>query len=93
MTRLLRDGFGIGALPPALVAQELERGELTRLSIGTMPPGLPLVMSWRGGTGLELVDQIADVSKAVVAHYAENVGKDCFVPAELKTGDGHPRSL
>ena len=28
ITRLLRDGFGIGALPPALVSEELARGEL-----------------------------------------------------------------
>ncbi|MFZ6049976.1 LysR family transcriptional regulator [Pseudomonas sp. CR3202] len=93
MTRLLRDGFGIGALPPALVSQELERGELTILRIGPMPPSLPLVMSWRGGTGLELVEQVVNVSKSVVAHYAENVGKAHFVPAELKKGEGRLRPL
>ncbi len=38
MTRLLRDGFGVGALPPALVSQELERGELTLLRLGPPPP-------------------------------------------------------
>lgn len=45
MTRLLRDGFGVGALPPALVSQELERGELTLLRLGPPPPNLPVVVS------------------------------------------------
>ncbi|MCY1447985.1 LysR substrate binding domain protein [compost metagenome] len=93
MTRLLRDGFGIGALPPALVSQELERGELTILRIGPPPPSLPLVVSWRGGTGLELVDEVVEVSKAVVTHYAGNVGKERFVQAPLKKGEGRLRSL
>lgn len=60
MTRLLRDGFGVGALPPALVSQELERGELTLLRLGPPPPNLPVVVSWRGGTGLELVDEVVE---------------------------------
>ncbi|MBT8768876.1 LysR family transcriptional regulator [Metapseudomonas boanensis] len=93
MTRLLRDGFGIGALPPALVSRPLERGELTVLRIGPPPPDLPLVVSWRGGTGLELVDQIVEVSKAVVSDYSENVGKDCFVPAPLNKGAARLRTL
>lgn len=75
MTRLLRDGFGVGALPPALVSQELERGELTLLRLGPPPPNLPVVVSWRGGTGLELVDEVVELSKAVLADYAANVGQ------------------
>ncbi|MNG40342.1 hypothetical protein D3C84_1288860 [compost metagenome] len=58
-----------------------------------MPPSLPVVVSWRGGTGLELVDQVVDLSKAVVAHYAGNVGKERFLPAELKKGEGRLRPL
>ncbi|MNR57135.1 hypothetical protein D3C85_1778520 [compost metagenome] len=75
------------------MSQELERGELTILRIGPPPPSLPLVVSWRGGTGLELVDEVVEVSKAVVAHYAGNVGKERFVQAPLKKGEGRLRSL
>ncbi len=84
MTRLLRDGFGVGALPPALVSQELERGELTLLRLGPPPPNLPVVVSWRGGTGLELVDEVVELSKAVLADYAANVGPECMLLAPLK---------
>ncbi|WP_259698927.1 LysR family transcriptional regulator, partial [Pseudomonas chlororaphis] len=52
ITRLLRDGFGIGALPPVLVSEELARGELTLLAIDQRPPNLQVVVSWRGGGGL-----------------------------------------
>lgn len=92
MTRLLRDGFGVGALPPALVSQELERGELTLLRLGPPPPNLPVVVSWRGGTGLELVDEVVELSKAVLADYAANVGPECMLLAPLKKGVGRLRS-
>ncbi|MBN0963333.1 LysR family transcriptional regulator, partial [Pseudomonas aeruginosa] len=81
MTRLLRDGFGVGALPPALVSQELERGELTLLRLGPPPPNLPVVVSWRGGTGLELVDEVVELSKTVLADYTANVGPECMLLA------------
>ena len=92
MTRLLRDGFGVGALPPALVSQELERGELTLLRLGPPPPNLPVVVSWRGGTGLELVDEVVELSKTVLADYAANVGPECMLLAPLKKGVGRLRS-
>ncbi len=92
MTRLLRDGFGVGALPPALVSQELERGELTLLRLGPPPPNLPVVVSWRGGTGLELVDEVVELSKAVLADYAANVGPECMLLAPLKKGGGCVRA-
>ncbi|SDK03859.1 DNA-binding transcriptional regulator, LysR family [Pseudomonas delhiensis] len=79
MTRLVRDGFGIGALPPALVTQELERGELRVLRVEPPPPDLPLVASWRGGSGLELVEQVLGMGRAVLAAYAERVGPAHFV--------------
>ncbi|MER2102499.1 MAG: LysR family transcriptional regulator, partial [Pseudomonas atacamensis] len=49
ITRLLRDGFGIGALPPVLVAEERARGELILLDIEQRPANLPVVVSWRVG--------------------------------------------
>lgn len=76
ITRLLRDGFGIGALPPVLVAEELARGELTLLDIAQRPANLPVVVSWR--VGVEWVEEIVTLCQQVLAGYAHKVGKDCI---------------
>ncbi|KIF60788.1 LysR family transcriptional regulator [Pseudomonas fluorescens] len=72
ITRLLRDGFGIGALPPVLVAEELARGELTLLDIEQRPANLPVVVSWR--VGVEWVEEIVTLCQQVLAGYAHRVG-------------------
>lgn len=74
ITRLLRDGFGIGALPPVLVAEELARGELILLDIEQRPANLPVVVSWR--VGVEWVEEIVTLCQQVLAGYAHKVGKD-----------------
>ncbi|THF36551.1 LysR family transcriptional regulator [Pseudomonas atacamensis] len=76
ITRLLRDGFGIGALPPVLVAEELARGELILLDIEQRPGDLPVVVSWR--VGVEWVEEIVTLCQQVLAGYAHKVGKDCI---------------
>lgn len=77
ITRLLRDGFGIGALPPVLVAEELARGELTLLAIDQRPPDLQVVVSWR--TGAEWVEEIVVLCQHVLAGYARKVGERYIV--------------
>ncbi|MBV7522819.1 MULTISPECIES: LysR family transcriptional regulator [Pseudomonas] len=77
ITRLLRDGFGIGALPPVLVAEELERGELTLLAIDQRPPNLQVVVSWR--VGAEWVEEIVTLCQHVVENYAQKVGEHYMV--------------
>lgn len=74
MTRLIRDGFGIGALPAALVANALASGELIQLEPGTRLPQLDVVASWRAGVGLELIESIVGMSRQVVCQYAADVG-------------------
>ncbi|MBC3270486.1 LysR family transcriptional regulator [Pseudomonas sp. SWRI81] len=74
ITRLLRDGFGIGALPPVLVAEELARGELTLLDIDQQPANLPVVVSWR--VGVEWVEEIVTLCQQVLVGYAHKVGND-----------------
>ncbi|MDH1257478.1 MULTISPECIES: LysR family transcriptional regulator [Pseudomonas] len=76
ITRLLRDGFGIGALPPVLVAEELARGELILLDIEQRPANLPVVVSWR--VGVEWVEEIVTLCQQVLAGYTHKVGKDCI---------------
>lgn len=74
ITRLLRDGFGIGALPPVLVSEELARGELVMLPMAQRLPNLQVVVSWR--VGVELVEEIVGLCQKVVARYAEEVGEE-----------------
>ncbi|MGA5586396.1 LysR family transcriptional regulator [Pseudomonas siliginis] len=80
ITRLLRDGFGIGALPPVLVTEELARGELIVLDIEQRPANLPVVVSWR--VGVEWVEEIVTLCQQVLAGYAHKVGKDCITLTE-----------
>ena len=80
ITRLLRDGFGIGALPPVLVSEELARGELTLLPIKQRPPNLQVVVSWR--IGVELAESVVELCQQVVQRYARQVGPDHMVLAE-----------
>ena len=77
ITRLLRDGFGIGALPPALVEGELSRGELVLLEGLQPPPSLELVVAWQ--TGVALVDEVVGVCRQVLEHYAQDVGAQRIV--------------
>ncbi|AZC29495.1 LysR family transcriptional regulator [Pseudomonas chlororaphis] len=79
ITRLLRDGFGIGALPPVLVSEELARGELTLLAIDQRPPNLQVVVSWR--VGVELVEEVVVLCQQVLECYARKVGPDYIVLA------------
>ncbi|SDY77805.1 LysR family transcriptional regulator [Pseudomonas sp. NFIX28] len=79
ITRLLRDGFGIGALPPVLVSEELARGELTLLAIDQRPPNLQVVVSWR--VGVDLVDEVVVLCQQVLERYAQKVGENYIVLA------------
>ncbi|QXI29994.1 LysR family transcriptional regulator [Pseudomonas vanderleydeniana] len=77
ITRLLRDGFGIGALPLALVSEELARDELTLLSLPVCAPNLELVVSWR--IGEELVEEIVALCQQVLHDYADKMGQQHVV--------------
>jgi DNA-binding transcriptional LysR family regulator len=79
ITRLLRDGFGIGALPPVLVSEELARGELTLLAIDQRPPNLQVVVSWR--VGVDLVEEVVVLCQQVLERYAQKVGENYIVLA------------
>lgn len=72
ITRLLLDGFGIGALPPALVEAELNQGDLVLLNGLEPPPSLELVVAWQ--TGVALVEEVVGVCRQVLERYAQEVG-------------------
>jgi DNA-binding transcriptional LysR family regulator len=75
MTRLVRDGFGIGALPAALVSEELKQGVLTILDDVPQPSPLGMVATWRTGAGLELSEDIVALACEVLCEYAEQMGE------------------
>ena len=77
ITRQLRDGFAIGALPPALVDAELGLGELVLLEGLHPPPSLELVVAWQ--TGVALVDEVVGVCRQVLEQYARDVGAQRIV--------------
>lgn len=74
MTRLIRDGFGIGALPAALVTGELKQGVLTILDDVPQPAPLSVVATWRTGVGLELSEDVIALACEVLCDYSEQMG-------------------
>jgi DNA-binding transcriptional LysR family regulator len=73
ITRLVRDGFGIGALPVTLVHGELAQGVLTLIENVPLPPLMDIVASWRTGAGMDLVEDIVDLAREAVAAFAEEM--------------------
>lgn len=69
ITRLVRDGFGIGALPSALVHGELNLGLLKIIDDVPLPPTMDIVASWRAGAGMELVEDIVSLTREVVSEF------------------------
>lgn len=82
MTRLIRDGFGIGALPAALVADELRQGVLVVLADVPVPPAMDIVATWRAGVGLDLIDNVVALVHQVVAGFSRSMGPDMVRLAE-----------
>lgn len=76
MKRLIRDGFGVGALPAALVSEELKQGLVTILEDVPQPPPLDMVVTWRTGVGLELSEDIVALVCGVLQAYARQMGEN-----------------
>lgn len=70
ITRLVRDGFAIGALPPILVRSELASGVLKALADVPLPPAMDIVASWRTGSGMELIEQVVEIAQQVALQYS-----------------------
>jgi DNA-binding transcriptional LysR family regulator len=76
ITRLVRDGFGIGAMPAALVRGELAQGVLTLLDGIPLPSVMDIVASWRTGAGMELVEDIVSLTQDVVAEFDADLARN-----------------
>ncbi|WP_321812568.1 MULTISPECIES: LysR family transcriptional regulator [unclassified Burkholderia] len=64
MIRLVADGFGVAALPPAIIGRELQEGALELLDVEPEFPALPLVASYRT-RGLPVAARIAELASEV----------------------------
>jgi DNA-binding transcriptional LysR family regulator len=79
MTRLICDGFGIGALPALLVSKELSEGKLFSLEGVARPQALEVIACWRTGVGLELTEQVVDIARQTLEQYACQMGPELVV--------------
>ncbi|CBJ35510.1 putative transcriptional regulator, LysR family (plasmid) [Ralstonia solanacearum PSI07] len=74
MTRLVGDGFGVGALPTLLVRDRIEGGALTVLDIEPRLPPLPVIASWRTGAGLDVHEAIVGLARTMARELCLSVG-------------------
>jgi DNA-binding transcriptional LysR family regulator len=79
MTRLVCDGFGIGALPASLVNKELLEGKLVIIEDVPRPQPMDVIACWRAGVGLELTEQVVAIARHTLAQYATQMGPDKVV--------------
>ncbi|MDR5667157.1 LysR family transcriptional regulator [Burkholderia cenocepacia] len=64
MIRLVADGLGVAALPPAIIGRELQEGTLELLDVEPEFPALPLVATYRS-QGLPVAARIAELASEV----------------------------
>lgn len=74
MIQLTQAGFGVAAMPPALVPALLEEGTLRRLEGLEVPPPLPFAIAWR--TGTEWNERLVEIAVETVRKYASRLGED-----------------
>jgi DNA-binding transcriptional LysR family regulator len=86
MIQLTQAGFGVAAMPSALVKDLLDNGALRKLEGLETPPPLPFVMAWR--TGTNRAERLVEIAAETVRRFAERVGSDA-----ARVGDGGARGV
>ncbi len=74
MIRLVRDGFGVAALPPAIIQQELKALELQLLRTDTALPPLELQAAFRHNQENPLAETIGTIAQEVAISFARHYG-------------------
>jgi DNA-binding transcriptional LysR family regulator len=75
MIRLVADGFGIAALPPAIIQRELREGALEVLDVDTEFPPLPLVAVHRAQSH-PLAARVAELARQAAGEFERTLDHD-----------------
>ncbi|MFM0170836.1 LysR family transcriptional regulator [Paraburkholderia sediminicola] len=74
MIKLTQGGFGVAAMPPALVSDLLRQGHLQLLEGFDTPPPMPFVAAWRVGS--ERTERLVDIARQTAHDYLSAVGDE-----------------
>ncbi len=72
--QLLRDGYGVAALPALFVEPFLRSGELGELQVRPLPPPIPVALSYRDDASLAVL-AAARVAREACDAYAQAMGR------------------
>lgn len=72
MIQLTQAGFGVAAVPSALVLDLLNKGVLRKLEGLETPPPLPFVIAWR--TGTNRAERLVEIATETARKFAARVG-------------------
>ncbi len=84
MIRLVRDGFGVAALPPAIIQPELKERTLQMLRADTPLPPLELQAAFRFNQENPLAETIASIAQDVAARFASQQGQAIACAPDLQ---------
>jgi DNA-binding transcriptional LysR family regulator len=72
IVQLVKDGYGVAAIPGLFVSDSLESGELVELPVQPAPPSIIVSMCLRAGSGM-LVHAAAATARLVCAGYCAQI--------------------
>ncbi|MPS94920.1 LysR family transcriptional regulator [Comamonas sp.] len=88
MIRVVCDGLGVAAVPPAIIQRELAEQRLRLLRVDREFPSLPLVACWRNDHQNPLAETVVRAAEEVATAFALNHGQAVArLPTPLLAGD------
>eukprot|EP01037_Dinobryon_pediforme_P025334 gene25334-27443_t len=76
MIRLVTDGFGVAAVPPAIIQRELNEESLQVLRVDVDFPALQMLASFRADDDNPLTETVARIAQQTAADFALNWGQE-----------------
>lgn len=74
MIKLTQGGFGVAAMPPALVHDLLRQSHLQLFEDFETPPPMPFVAAWRVSS--ERIERLVDIARQTAREYMSSIGND-----------------